>query len=95
MADVVWRRSAIESLNRIIAYIRLFDPVAADDYAVRLTILGESLSAFPNRGRPVSDGTRELATVPPYIIRYRVDADRVWIETVRHGRRQDDRPDNG
>jgi toxin ParE1/3/4 len=57
--------------------------------AERLIALGNSLVDFPNRGRLVS-GTdlRELAILSPYIIRYRVDDDRVFVLRVRHGRRR-------
>jgi plasmid stabilization system protein ParE len=48
--------------------------------------VGDSLQAFPERGRPVAGGLRELPTVPPYIIRYRVAGDAVLILRIRHGR---------
>ncbi|WP_174284982.1 type II toxin-antitoxin system RelE/ParE family toxin [Sphingomonas bacterium] len=88
MADVVWRRSAIDDLNRIIAYIRKFDPAAADDYRKRLTALGESLSSFPHRGRATSGRRREMVTIAPYILGYRVTGHRVSIESIRHSARQ-------
>lgn len=88
MAEVVWRRSALQDLIEIAAYIRQFDPKAADEYERALTALGESLSTFPNRGRPAVDGMRELVTVPPYVLGYRVLGDQVQIVSVRHGRQQ-------
>jgi toxin ParE1/3/4 len=48
----------------------------------------ESLMDFPERGRLSRPGRRELATIWPYIIRYRVARDHVLILRVRHGRRR-------
>jgi toxin ParE1/3/4 len=48
---------------------------------------------FPHRGRPVCDTSmRELVTVSPYIIRYRVASDTVNILRVRHASRRPTRP---
>jgi plasmid stabilization system protein ParE len=54
---------------------------------------GDNLADFPHRGRPVR-GTpmRELVTVSPYIIRYRIAGDTVIILRVRHGARRPTRP---
>jgi plasmid stabilization system protein ParE len=51
---------------------------------LRLLAAGESLSRFPERGRPIGL-RRELVIVRPYVIRYRVLPDRVEILTIRHG----------
>lgn len=88
MAEVVWSDAASEQLDDIIAYIERFDPVAADDIGARLYALGQSLKTFPNRGRPGSNGTRELVTVPPFILRYSVRGDVVTVRSLRHGRRR-------
>jgi len=57
--------------------------------AERLSAAGDSLSFFPDRGRPVrGTGLRELTVVYPYIIRYRITADHVRILRVRHGARR-------
>jgi toxin ParE1/3/4 len=54
-----------------------------------LLAAGDSLAAFPNRGRIVPRTTlREWTIVYPYIIRYRVAADHVRILRVRHGARR-------
>lgn len=88
MAQIVWLNEAIDQLDVIAAYIRLFDPAAARRVVTRLIALGESLSEFPNRGRPVGNGIREMTTVPPYILRYEVVGDLVFIRGIRHGARQ-------
>lgn len=86
MARVVWSREALANLELIIAYIRQFDPAAAKRFAGRLVTVAESLEQFPGRGRPASNGARELAIVPPYVIRYDYDGEEVQILGIRHGR---------
>lgn len=90
MADVVWSATALVELSEIRAYIAVFNPAAADRMVRRLLQAGNSLSDFPNRGRPAGNGLREVATVPPYVLRYRVTNDMVSIVRVRHGARYAD-----
>ena len=59
--------------------------------ATRLIALADSLADFPQRGRDAGGGFREQTIVPPYILRYRVDEDRVIIMRIRHGARETDR----
>jgi toxin ParE1/3/4 len=70
-------------------YLYDFNPQAARHLAEALLTAGDSLVNFPHRGGPVS-GTnmRELLSVSPYIIRYRVERDDVKILRVRHGARR-------
>jgi plasmid stabilization system protein ParE len=88
MARVIWSRDALSHLELITSYIAQFDPAAADRFAIRLINAGESLSAYPRRGRPTAEGWRELPTIPPYIIQYEVRGDAVHILHVRHGRQR-------
>ena len=88
MAQVGWSSAALRQLIDIRAYIAQFDPVAADRMASRLHDLGESLADFPRRGRPARHGLRELATVPPFVLSYDVEDERVTILDIRHGARQ-------
>lgn len=88
MAKVVWLNEAIDQLDLIVAYIELFDPIAAERIGDRLFALGESLADFPHRGRPAGNGTREMVTVPPYILRYQIDGEEVSILSIRHGARR-------
>jgi len=53
---------------------------------------GHSLNVLPNRGRPVLGTTMRELIVRPYIIRYKVDGDRVLIVRVRHGARRPTNP---
>lgn len=86
MASVDWSVRALNHIDRIVAYLNVFDPVAAHRTRASLLAAGNSLVEFPRRGRPGLDGTRELATCPPYVISYDVVDDRVTILAIRHGR---------
>jgi toxin ParE1/3/4 len=86
MANVVWGSGAIDDIRGIIRYINDHDPIAAQDIAIRLFNLGDSLATFPRRGRP-KGGIREMTSVPPYILRYAVEGDTVFILSVHHGAR--------
>ena len=85
MALVVWTSGALAEPELIRAYIAIFDPAAANRLTHRLREAGESLRDFPNRGRPAGNGKRELPSIRPYIIRYAVRGDRVFILAVKHG----------
>lgn len=93
LTQVVWTFSALADLEGIRRYIGNFNASAARDMSDRIIDAGNRLAAFPYRGRQVP-GTqlRETTIVRPYIIRYRVDRDRVLILRVRHGARRATRP---
>lgn len=88
MAEVVWTRRALRNLEVIRAYISQFNPLAAQRMAQRLLSAAYALDEQPDRGRPIGDGRRELTTIPPYLIRYRIDDEVVTILDVRHGARR-------
>ena len=90
MARIVWTREALASLELIRTYIHQFDPRAAQRMARRLIEAGDSLRDFPDRGRLAAGGRRELVTIPPYIIRYRFDGERVFILGIRHSAQRPD-----
>ncbi len=55
---------------------------------------GDSLANFPHRGRPVRGTTmRELVTVSPYIIRYRITGEDVLILHIRQSARRPATPE--
>jgi addiction module RelE/StbE family toxin len=83
---VVWRARAITDIQRIAHYIAADNPVAARRVARELLLAGDSSTLFPRRGRPGRQaGTRELVTIRPYIIVYRVsDTANVTILRVWH-----------
>lgn len=88
MAQVIWTIEALEDLASIRAYIAQFNPAAANRLADRLLSAGDRLSAFPERGPRASGDTRRLSSVWPYIIQYRVVADKVYLLGIRHGARE-------
>ena len=90
MAQVIWTDAALANLDSIETYISQFNPQAARQMAMRLADAGASLSEQPDRGRSVGGRLREVTSVWPYIIRYRVSGDRVLILRVRHGARRSD-----
>ena len=86
---VVWTETALRGIWRAYEYLTDFNPHAAVHLAESLLAAGDSLVNFPHRGRPVrGTNMRELVTVSPYIIRYRVTADKVIVLRVRHGSRR-------
>ena len=87
---IVWTDEAVGHLEAIVAYISAFNPAAASRFGERLIAVADSLAEFPDRGRDGGDGRREITTVRPYVLRYRVEADRVIILRIRHGARLDE-----
>lgn len=90
MRRVIWTRAARGDLAGIRAYIGQFNPTAAARFAIRLVLAADSLVELAERGRPIRDGRRELAALPPYLIRYRVAGDVVFVLRIRHGARLPD-----
>lgn len=79
--QVEWRPSALADRDAIIDYLEPLNPHAASNLLRALVLAGDSLTLFPQRGRPgLALGTRELVAVWPYLIVYEVD---VTAETVR------------
>ena len=87
---VIWTDEAVANLDAIVAYIEDFSPLAAQRMAIKLIGASESLSTFPDRGRSSLGATRELTIIRPYIIRYRTEADAVFILRIRHTARAPD-----
>ena len=90
MRRIVWTDEAVAHLEAIVTYIDAFNPPAARRLGERLIAVADSLAEFPDRGREVGRGLREMTTVSPYILRYRVEAERVIILRVRHGARAEE-----
>ena len=87
MRRIVWTDEAIGHLEAIITYVSAFNPAAAVRLGERLIALADGLAEFPDRGRDAGEGRREMTIVWPYVVRYRVEADRVLILRIRHGAR--------
>ena len=93
LIPVVWSEPALANLRAIRAYYEPLNPRAAGELARRLIEAGESLAQAPFRGRPVQGtSARELLSVPPYLIRYRIRSDAIRILRVRHMVRRPTRP---
>lgn len=85
---VVWRAGARDDRRRIFGYLAERNPAAAARLIEALILAADGLGSFPDRGRPgQAPGTRELATVYPYLLVYEVDrvAGVVRILRVWHG----------
>jgi len=88
MLSVIWTDEARDNLASIRAYIQQFSPLAAQRFSLRLVNAAERLAASPRVGRSTSRGHRELVVVRPYIIRYRITDEAVFIIRIRHGARR-------
>lgn len=89
MRRIVWTDEAIEHLEAITTYIAAFNPAAAVRLGDRLIAVADSLAEFSERGRDAGEGRREMTTVWPYVLRYRVEGDTVTILRIRHGARDE------
>jgi toxin ParE1/3/4 len=87
---VIWTGEARSNLAAIRGYIAEFSPLAAQRFALKLVAAAEELTENPNRGRTVGHGQRELLLIRPYVIRYRVEAEAVFILRIRHMARRPD-----
>lgn len=90
LRKIVWTDDAIAHLEAIVAYISTFNPGAAQALGERLIAVADSLAEFSERGRDAGGGKREMTTVWPYVLRYRVEAERVIILRIRHGARNEE-----
>lgn len=83
---VAFTLAARTDLARVRAYIHQDNPIAASRMAVELIAACDKLELFPERGRPgIVPGTRELTTVWPYVVVYRIQGEIVEILHIWHG----------
>lgn len=84
--EVVWSPPALARLQEIRAFVALDKPEAAERLAIRIVAVAEALRVHPYLGRATSErGLRELVVGNlPYVILYRVRANKVVILRVRH-----------
>ena len=87
---IIWTDEAVGTLEAITTYVAAFNPDAATKLAGQPMALADSLADFPHRGRDAGEGQREMTTVWPYILRYRVVDGAVLISRVRHVARDKD-----
>ena len=89
MLSLVWRASALDDLETIIAYIAERNADAAERLQAAIEACAERLPRHPflyRTGRV--EGTREAVAHPNYILIYRVGAETVEIVNVIHARRE-------
>ncbi len=71
---VAWRPAARDDRRRITAWLAERNKPAAVRIARALLAAADSLAALPEKGRPGRlPGTRELSSVPPYVVVYQVE----------------------
>jgi plasmid stabilization system protein ParE len=91
---VVWSLQAARRLREIVEYVERDSPSAAQ--AIQLAILRAThrLGLWPLSGAWVGarhpeltrlDQRYRLVVVRPYVVFYRVDAEDVYVLTIRHG----------
>ncbi|MBN9592140.1 MAG: type II toxin-antitoxin system RelE/ParE family toxin [Alphaproteobacteria bacterium] len=84
--NIAFTRAARQDLIRIRNYIGTDSPQAASRMAVELIAACDRLELFPERGRPgLVEGTRELTSVWPYVIVYRIKHETIEILRIWHG----------
>jgi toxin ParE1/3/4 len=85
--EIVWSPRALARLREIRDYVAKDKPDAAARLATRIVTLVEALKEHPYLGRQESEsGVRELIVGgTPYLIFYRVRANRVTIMTIWNG----------
>jgi toxin ParE1/3/4 len=85
--EIVWSPLALERLQEIRAYVALDKPDAAERLATRIVAVVEALRNHPRLGHAGTEpGIRELVIGgTPYVVLYRVRAQRVIISTIWHG----------
>jgi addiction module RelE/StbE family toxin len=88
--EIVWRRTALDDLESIRAFIAHDNPAAAVRVHAAIRKAVDPLAELPHVGRPGRvDGTRELVLAGlPYVVVYRVADSQVRILAVIHASRQ-------
>ena len=84
---VIISPEARTDMRLIREYISQDNPGAASRLPVELLFACDRLEAFPERGRlGQRTGTRELTSVWPYVITYRIKGEIVEVLRIWHGR---------
>ena len=85
--EIVWSPLALSRLQEIRAFVAKDKPEAAERLATRIAALVDVLRDHPRLGRAGAEpGVRELVIGgTPYIVLYRVQRNRVTINTIWHG----------
>lgn len=87
--EIVFSPQALRDLRAIRDYIANDNSAAASRMAVELVAACDRLELFAERGRPgARRGTRELTTVWPYVIVYKITRQQIYIVAIWHGRQR-------
>lgn len=91
MPEIVWLPEALDDARRLFDFLKENNPEAAARAARAVRQGADRLSAFPDLGRPMNDGTGRRELLVPfgassYVLRYIPDAGRIVIIRVWHGR---------
>jgi plasmid stabilization system protein ParE len=87
MRHVIWTNEAQAALAQIRRYIAADNPEAAQNLADRIVAVADGLAEFPYKGWPAGPGVRRISAVYPYILKYRIRGDRIYVLRVYHGAR--------
>ena len=82
---IIYAEAALEDIARIFGYLAPLNPDASMRQIAAIRRGADGLEVFPRRGRLRPDGLRELLSVRPYVIVYRVGKDRVTVLRIWHG----------
>lgn len=87
---VVYSRRALQNLAHHASIIAQDNPTAARDQVIRIRAAIDKLGGFPEMGRVGRiEGTREFPPPrTPFVVVYRVEAARIVIVRVLHGRQR-------
>ena len=88
--NVSWTRLALADLNHAHGYVAEENPSAAVRTIKRIKKAIETVGRHPEIGRPGRvEGTRELMiSGTPFIVAYRLEANRIEVLSVIHGARR-------
>lgn len=83
---VIFTSEAAGDLAAIRSYIGQDNPAAASRVAIQIVAACDRLEYLPERGRPgLIAGTRELTSLWPYVIVYRIKPPNIEILRIWHG----------
>ncbi|MCE3238713.1 MAG: plasmid stabilization system [Gammaproteobacteria bacterium] len=94
MMGIVWLNSAVEDIVRLREFIAKENRTAAQKAAEAIKIAVQRLIETPLMGKPVQNlpSFRDLLTRfggGGYVLRYRIEAETIYIVHVRHYREAD------
>lgn len=89
--NLIWEPGAIEDLSRLREFIQPHNPKAASNAAQRIIEAGNLLLDHPHLGHPMDDMPEFNELFIPfgqrgYVMRYRVEDQKIIILRVWHGR---------